>query len=123
MISSALQINNALQGFTDVMEVCLTVDPASSSYQLKLALENSEGKTIRLACSDVSNFSLSGFGGGLSQFMYLRAEDVRDRQLDRVAFHFADLEHHAIAFDCSSAHIEAEEQAALLAQPTDHTHH
>lgn len=112
MIASAHEINSALLGFTEVMEVCLVADLASSSYRLSLTLADSEHRSMLLVCSDVSSLSLPEFGGGLNQFTCLRAEDVRHRQLGRVAFHFADLENHAIAFDCSSARVEAVGSAA-----------
>jgi hypothetical protein len=100
---SVEQINRAIPGLTDVVELKLQCDTSTGKYELTLVLLGAEGKTVALKCKDISNFSLSKFGGGLTQFLCLRAEDVRARQLDRVSFHFADLERASIAFDCADA--------------------
>ncbi len=102
---SVIQLNSALSGFTDVTELRLLADPSTGAYGIKLTLEDSAGASVTLNCSNVSGLSLSEFGGGLTQFLALRAEDVREKQLDRVAIHFADMERAAIAFDCSSADV------------------
>ena len=72
-------------------------------YDLALTLTNPDGLTVRLECFDVSSLAMVEFGGGLTQFLCLRAEDVRPAQLDRVALRFVDLERGTISFDCSSA--------------------
>jgi hypothetical protein len=102
---SAEQINRAITGFTDVVELNLQSDASTGKYELTLVLSDAEGKTVVLRCKDISNFGLSELGGGLTQFLSLRAEDVSARQLDRVSFHFADLERASIIFDCADATI------------------
>jgi hypothetical protein len=105
MKRSAEHINEALRGYTEVVKLSLEADRTSGMYELTLSLANSEGHLITLTCHDVSSLRLSDFGGGLTQFLTLRVEDVVAQQLDRIALHFADLERGAIAFDCSAADI------------------
>jgi hypothetical protein len=99
---SASRINDALASFTDVVELAISQSSANG-YDLTLVLANSDRASAKLECSDVSNFTIAEFGGGLTQFLCLRAEDVSGAQLDRVALRFVDLERGSIAFDCSSA--------------------
>ena len=102
---SALQVNNAIASFTDVVELKISRS-AGSGYELTLVLENSDRAGAKLECSDVSNLTIAEFGGGLTQLLCLRAEDERAAQLDRVALRFSDLERGTIAFDCSSASVK-----------------
>jgi len=101
--SSASQIYNAIAGFTDVVELSISRQSETGGYDVALVLTDPDRSAVRLECVDVSNLALTHFGGGLTQFLCLRAEDVGAAQLDRVALRFADLERGAIAFDCSSA--------------------
>jgi hypothetical protein len=103
---SAERINQSIAGFTDVVELKLQMDPSSGKYELTLALSDAQGKVAVLKCKDVSNLALSEVGGGLTQFLSLRAQDVRERQLDRVSFHFADVGRGSILFDCADASID-----------------
>ena len=113
MIKSIEQVNDALRGFADVRDLVVRMDSHSQKYDLTLVLADSSGRCIKLVCVDTSSLQIRDFGGGLSQFLVMRATDVRDRQLDRVSFHFADLERNAIDFDCITASVcPAEESAA-----------
>ena len=103
MRSSASQINNAIKGFTDVFVFSISRRTETDGYDLVLVLNDPGLSAVRLECVDVSNLAMTHIGGGLTQFLCLRAEDVGDAQLDRVAIRFADLERGSIAFDCSSA--------------------
>lgn len=102
---SAEQINQSVTGFTDVVELKLQAAPSCGKYELTLVLSNAQGKEVVLTCKDVSNLALSEVGGGLTQFLSLRAQDVSAQQLDRVFFHFADVERETIHFDCADADI------------------
>ena len=103
---SAEQISQSIAGFTDVVELKLQADPSSGKYELTLALSDAQGKEVVLNCKDVSNLALSEVGGGLTQFLSLRAQDVSSQQLDRVSFHFDDVERGTIHFDCADANID-----------------
>ena len=105
MAASISQINRALFGFTDVLELHLSRDLSTGSYQLRILLENAAAEVVVLGCQHVSNLSISEFGGGLTQFLALRAEDMSNIGLDRVSMHFADLERHSIGFNCASAQV------------------
>src|SRR5258706_15909865 len=57
--------------------------------------------------SGVTNLSLQDFGGGLTQLMSLRVEDVSGRQWDRIAYSVTELKHESIAFLCRDVSIPA----------------
>lgn len=105
MKDSASQINNSIANVTDVVELTISWS-GGSGYDLTLVLTNNDHAGVTLECFDVSNLALAEFGGGLTQFLCLRAEDVRGAQLDRVALRFTDLERGIIAFDCFSARVK-----------------
>jgi hypothetical protein len=107
MIRPIEQINEVLTGFADVISLEMVAIRAQRGYDLKITLANSSGEVIVLSCGDVSSLHISEFGGGLTQFLCLRGRDMRERQLDRVTFHFHDVERDAIAFDCVSADVAA----------------
>ncbi|HEY2861353.1 MAG TPA: helix-turn-helix domain-containing protein [Terracidiphilus sp.] len=108
MNASAQDVNNAIFGYSEVLEFSLLTDVSTGFYDLKLKLGNATEIAIVLFCRDVSNLSLTKFGGGLTQVLALRATDVSENQLDRVAIHFRDVESGEIEFDCSSIVVEAE---------------
>ena len=107
MIRSIEQINEALAGFTDVISLEIVATRAQWAYALRITLADASGETVLLFCEDISSLRVSEFGGGLTQFLVLRGRDVREDQLDRVKFHFRDVERGAIAFDCMSADVAA----------------
>ena len=106
MSPSVVEINVALAGFADVEELSLGPRSPEGRYDLRIVLSDPKRNTVVLNCGDVSSLKIADFGGGLSQFLCLRAVDLRDRQLDKVMFHFSDEERNAIEFDCGSAAIE-----------------
>ena len=106
MKNSASQINNTIAGFTDVAELSISLS-GQNGYELALVLLNTDRAGVKLECFDISNLAVAEFGGGLTQFLCLRAEDVRAAQLDRVALRFSDLERGTIVFDCSSATVRS----------------
>jgi hypothetical protein len=102
MIESVEEINSQLIGFTEVVELNLKADSARGALDLKLRLANSSGEILLISCLDVSSLDLSEFGGGLTQLLLLRCSDLRENQLDRVKFHFSEVERNSISFDCAS---------------------
>jgi hypothetical protein len=103
--TSARAINEALNGFANVVELSLISRGNLASYDLTVVLANDNGDSLRLRCNDVSNLRVSEFGGGLTQLLALRCDDVRDQQHDRVTFHFSDLERALLDFNCFSAEV------------------
>jgi hypothetical protein len=104
-MGKAERINDALAGFTDVVELSLTIDPASSKYLLTIKLADQRFRSIVLRCADASALKLNAFGGGLTQFLQLRCLDVSSEQLDRVTLHFSDDDGKAIAFNCADCEV------------------
>jgi hypothetical protein len=99
------KINEAINGFSDVNDLNLLIDKATGSYELRIVLAHPSGQSLLLSCRDVSSLRLADFGGGLTQFLAFRCKDVRLKHLDRVSFHFSELERETISFDCSDAQI------------------
>ena len=101
--TSAQEINEVLKGFTNVVQLSLTLSGNMDHYDLTILLAEDTGGTLHLSCKDVSNLQISEFGGGLTQLLALRCDDVRAQQHDRVTLHFADVERDSLNFDCFSA--------------------
>ena len=66
-------------------------------------------KTAVLECKGISNFSLRGFGGGLTQVTCLRVEDLRASQLDGLRYRVRDLQ--VDSFDLLCRHVELHEDS------------
>ena len=72
---------------------------------LTLALRHGsvgEGPLLSLKFHGVARLHLSDFGGGLTQVMCLRVEDVRERQWECLNYSVADLEDDRVRFLCRS---------------------
>jgi hypothetical protein len=110
MIQSAEEVNRCIAGFTEVVQLNIAANFGRASYDLEITLANTSGDTVKLSCTDISQFRVSEFGGGLTQLSGLRAADIRSRQLDRANLHFSDVECDSIAFDCSRAQAERSEK-------------
>jgi hypothetical protein len=105
MLLTANEINSRILGFSDVLELAVSLDPAFGRYELRMFLSNSQGDTITLRCGEVWSLNIAAFGGGLTQFLGLCAHDVRARQLDRTIYYFLDREREQIAFYCRTVDI------------------
>lgn len=100
-------IEKRLQGYCKVAGFHLDTRP-DLYYDLVLVLEREEdSRLIRLVCKDVSNLRLEDFGGGLTQFRFLKIEDVSDQQWDRVRFRLRELEDSHFECKCFDLLIEA----------------
>ena len=104
MFVSAENLNEQLDGFTNVVGLCLKRG-SNGAYQLEIELEAANSERIKFNCEDISQLEIKQFGGGLSQFMGLRAHDIRVRQLDRVNLLVTDMEDENITFCCSQARV------------------
>jgi hypothetical protein len=62
---SAPQINNAIAGFTDVVELSIPRRRDDGDYNLAVTLTNSDAVAVRLECFDISSLSMLEIGGGL----------------------------------------------------------
>ena len=106
MKTTSEEINAAIAGYTDVVTLELHLDVLTGFYELRLELCDANNDSLILSCQDVSNLRIVEFGGGLTQFLGLRCDDVRSRQIDREAFHFADHERETVNFYCSSMYLK-----------------
>jgi len=105
--TSVAELNQALAGFNEVVDLSLSLDNSVEAYGLFIILSDGKGSRIMLKCAKVSRFNLTNFGGGLTQFLKLRAEDVRAEQLDRVSIRFVELERRQVEFYCDFATVSA----------------
>lgn len=94
--------NDQLVGYTDLLSLAFTSEPDCWSCTVSITLLSAkrDGSSIVLTCSDASRFSLSRFGGGMTQLLCLRIRSVAHEGRDRVRFVVEDLEREAIWFEC-----------------------
>jgi hypothetical protein len=91
-----------LSGYTNMRELSLRAAPPDWKYQLSLRLENKIGGERQVDFMDVSGVSLKEIGGGMTQFMLLKIEDVSKYQLDRIQYKISEIEHGRISFSCQA---------------------
>lgn len=92
-----------LRRHTFVTRMEFQVDRATWRADLALDLASGEehrASLISVVFKDVSNLSISNFGGGLTQLLLLDVEDVSTRQLDRVHLQVRELEREMLSLDC-----------------------
>ena len=92
-----------LQGFTIVLELFLSFDPADgdSIFRLMLADDHTPGsRVIEAEFLGVHDLHLAGFGGGLNQVLCLSIFDASDQQIDRICYRVEELERGNLRFLC-----------------------
>lgn len=96
--------NEQLSGYTDVLFLEFSSEAGPRSCTVSITLLNGcrDGSNITLTCSDVGRFSLSEFGGGLTQLLCLRIRSIAHEGRDRARFVVEDLERQAIWFECDA---------------------
>ncbi|CAI8805018.1 MULTISPECIES: hypothetical protein [Pseudomonas] len=80
--------------------VSLNIEIQDFKYNLALtmsSLDDAAESAITINFQDVSALDLSGFGGGLTQFMELVVTRI-DRGLDRIRYELKDVEDEKISF-------------------------
>lgn len=99
---TASEINAALLGFTDVRRLEFETDPVSGECDLELRLEcaSDTRRAIEVLLSGVADLSIGDYGGGRTQLLLLRVEDISDEQRDRVNYRVRELEHDRFACVC-----------------------
>jgi hypothetical protein len=105
---TANAINLKLIGYTTLMRLWLLGNTQSGRYDLTLDLGQNPpngAHVIRAVFLGVHGLSLHDIGGGVTQFLCLRVEDIGAYQLDRIRLRVRDLERGNIMFDCLSASI------------------
>jgi hypothetical protein len=104
----SVDINTEWRGHTVVLGMQFKVDPLTWDCDLILDLADGDKQgagIVRVEFRGVSGLSLKKFGGGLTQVLYLVAEDIRDRQLDQLMYQIRELERDSISFMCGSIQI------------------
>lgn len=98
-------INDKLAGYSVLLKMVLEAGDSASRYLLRLDLgeaESAGSRAISVSFDNVAKLSVSDVGGGLTQFLCLRAADIRDRQWDGINLKVRDLERESISFLCQS---------------------
>ena len=99
------ELNHVLEGLTCVSSFSFETDRASGVCTLHLELTDDlrrSTRRVKLSCVNVSNLTLREWGGGPTQLMCLRIEDLRSRQWDRISYRVVDLEDGRLEFLCKS---------------------
>jgi hypothetical protein len=109
---TASSVNELLAGFTTVESMSFASLAPDNQCDLTFTLRRDkvdEGSLLSLRFHGVALLQLSDFGGGLTQVMCLRVEDVRDRQWENLSYSVSDLEDDRVRLFCRS--IECMESA------------
>ena len=102
---TASAANELLAGFTTVEAMSFASLAPDNQCDLTFALRRDsvdEGPLLSLRFHGVALLHLSDFGGGLTQVMCLRVEDVRERQWEYLNYSVSDLEDDRVRFLCRS---------------------
>src|SRR5919204_5170594 len=100
----AEEVSRQLRGHTTVLKLVFEASPDDWSYTLVLDLAEDETKgssVIRVEFSGITNLALREFGGGVTQLMSLKIEDIHEWQWSKVVYRVSESEHKAISFLCS----------------------
>lgn len=102
---TASAANELLAGFTTVESMSFASLAPDNQCDLTFALRRDsvdEGPLLSLRFHGVALLNLSDFGGGLTQVMCLRVEDIRGRQWEYLNYSVSDLEDNRVRFLCRS---------------------
>ena len=91
------RLNDLLREHDCVMSINIKFDDFKYDLVLVLSGNASDLDAVTLNFHDVSALDLSGFGGGLTQFMHLEASRVDDG-LDRIRYEIRDQGDERISF-------------------------
>ncbi|MCK1782868.1 hypothetical protein L9Z73_00355 [Pseudomonas sp. TNT11] len=91
------RLNDLLREHDCVMSINIKFDDFKYDLVLVLSANGSDLDAVTLTFHDVSALDLSGFGGGLTQFMHLEAARV-DNGLDRIRYEMRDVNDEKISF-------------------------
>lgn len=91
------RLNNLLREQDCVMSIDIKFNDFKYDLELVLSADESALDALTLNFNDVSALELSGFGGGLTQFMHLEASRVEDG-LDRIRYEIRDLSGEKVSF-------------------------
>ncbi len=102
---TADELNSTLRGLSVLRRFEFVANDDCSSYSLLLALaegEESNSRTLQVEFGGVSRLTVRGFGGGLTQLLMIRIEDIHGRGWDRAYFQVDELERNSLSFVCES---------------------
>ncbi len=91
------RLNDLLREQNCVMAIDIKFNDFKYDLELVLSANELGLDAVSLIFHDVSALDLSGFGGGLTQFMHLEAARV-DHGLDRIRYEMRDVNDEKISF-------------------------
>ena len=91
------RLNECLQAQDCVVSINIGFDDFKYDLALTLSADASDQDAVTVEFQDVSALNLSGFGGGLTQFMRLEVSRINEG-LDRVRYELREVEHGKISF-------------------------
>lgn len=98
-----VDLNSKFSKYNMVASFDIQLNTSRNGYDLSLKLTEDEffdGEYLQVVFYDVSDLSISDFGGGLNQFMDLTVEkDLRG--LEKVNYTIFPVENENVAFKCS----------------------
>jgi hypothetical protein len=97
------ELNEKWRGFTTVLRLEFSVDLPSGSCTLTLELMRGDigkGEVLVVEFLDVASLSVKDFGGGMTQLLLLRVDDIMYKQLDRRNYEVRELERDSLSFVC-----------------------
>lgn len=100
-------LNEMLMEHNCLRSLNIMMNQESYSYDLTLLLSTSEelnAGTVLISFFDISNFSSSEIGGGLTQFMHLNVHKLNSG-FDRMNYQLDELEGNKVSFSFSSFEI------------------
>jgi hypothetical protein len=104
------QLLEAAGGYTIIPACELIVHRPSWTMDLRLRLEStatSGAHEVETLFEEVSGLSLRQFGGGLTQLLALKVEEVSGDQLERVKYRVGELEREALLLSCRGIRVDA----------------
>ena len=102
------EISRQLRGHTVVVELRFFADLEAGTSFLSVDLAEDESATASVVCVEfegVLGLTLKEFGGGITQLLDLRIEDVSGAQWDRIAYSVTDIEKDRLRLLCRDIRI------------------
>lgn len=91
------RLNECLQAHDCVISINIRFDDFKYDLALTLCANIADVEGVTILFQDVSSLNLSGFGGGLTQFMSLEVTRINEG-LDRIRYELREVEHETISF-------------------------
>jgi len=99
------EVNSAIRGFTILRRLEFAANEDLSDYTLLLELVDRPRPpytSVSVQFYGVSELVAKDLGGGLTQLLFLKVQDISELQIDRARFRVDELERNSLLFVCES---------------------